>query len=49
MFDIPEALVIDFIKEYGFATFNNYVKIKPIEKSSFLSDNEIELGLFRVW
>lgn len=42
---LPEQRVIDFIKEYGFSTFKNYVMIKPIEKSSFLSSGEIELGL----
>lgn len=42
---LPEQRVIDFIKEYGFSTFKNYVMIKAIEKSSFLSSGEIELGL----
>ncbi|AMP99847.1 hypothetical protein AY601_2973 [Pedobacter cryoconitis] len=42
---LPEQRVIDFIKEYGFSTFKNYVMIKSFEKSSFLSSGEIKLGL----
>lgn len=42
---IPEKQVIDFIESYGFSTFKNSVMVKTIEKSSFLSSGEIELGL----
>lgn len=42
---LPEDEVIDFIKEYGLSTFNNSVYISPKEKSEFLTDDKIKLGM----
>lgn len=45
MNSLPEKQVIDFSRKYGFSIFKNKVSIKSVERSSFINNGKIDLGI----